>query len=730
MSQFKFVSNLWNDADAAKLSGADRLVYRSNRLGSDQRVTNTGGGNTSSKIVEKDPLTGHDTTILWVKGSGGDLRTAGREFFSSLYQERLIGLQQAYGNRADKGLKSQAEDDMVGMYSHTTFNLNPRASSIDTPLHSFIPGKFVDHMHPNAIIAIAASGRCVELTAEIFGKTMAYVPWMRPGFELGLAMQEICQKQPAAKAIMMGQHGFISWADDDKDCYLATLHFIEQAAAFIDQKYQAKGGDKTVFGGPKYQTLPTDRLEATLAAILPWLRGRVSQQRRFIGTVQSDEGILRFVNSHDAARLAELGTSCPDHFLRTKIKPLYIDWNPQTEDTAALKAKLAAGLEQYRKDYVAYYERCKRPNSPALRDPNPTVILIPGLGMIAWGKDKSESRVTAEFYNCAVEVMRGAEAIDRYTALPQQEAFDIEYWLLEEAKLKRMPPEKELARQVVVVIGAGSGIGRETALRLCREGAAIVCVDLNEASAQATADEIIAQLGQGIGVAGTGISGCGPAIGLAANITDRASIRQMLDKVALAYGGFDSICVTAGIFVASDTSGHIPDDRWSLTFGINVTGSYLVADEAAKTWAEQGLRGNLVLTTSANAVVPKKGSLAYDCSKAAANHLVRELAIELSPLVRVNGVAPATVVQGSAMFPRDRVIGSLAKYKISYTEDEATDSLVGKLAQFYADRTLTKSPITPADQAEAYFLLVSRRLSTTTGQVITVDGGLHEAFLR
>ena len=317
-----------------------------------------------------------------------------------------------------------------------------------------------------------------------------------------------------------------------------------------------------------------------------------------------------------------------------------MDWNPQTEDAAALKKKLAAGLEAYRKDYAAYYAKCKHANSPAMRDPNPTVVLIPGLGMIAWGKDKSESRVTAEFYNCAVEVMRGAEAIDEYIALPQQEAFDIEYWLLEEAKLKRMPAEKELARQVIVVIGAGSGIGKETAHRLVKEGAHIVCVDLNEDAAQATAKEITDKYGVGIGVAGTGISDCGPAIGLAANITDRASIRAMLDEVALAYGGFDSICVTAGIFVPSDTTGHIPDDKWALTFAINVTGSYLVGDEAVKTWKEQGLRGNLVLTTCANAVVAKKGCVAYDTSKAAANHLVRELAIELAPLVRVNGVAP------------------------------------------------------------------------------------------
>jgi rhamnulose-1-phosphate aldolase/alcohol dehydrogenase len=727
---YKFVNYLWDDAIASKLDPVGRLVYRSNLLGSDQRITNTGGGNTSAKIKEKDPLTGEETEVLWVKGSGGDLRTSKRENFSSLYQQKLLDLQKLYARRDDKGLKSQAEDDMVAMYFHATFNLNPRASSIDTPLHSFISAKHVDHMHPNAIISVAASRRCQELTKEIFGDEMAYVPWMRPGFELGLAMQEIVQKNPAVRAIMMGQHGFISWHDDDKVCYAETLRFIEKAAQYIEEKYQAKGGDAKAFGGAKYQSLGESERRATFARILPWLRGQVSQQKRFIGTIQDDEKILRFVNSNDAPRLSELGTSCPDHFLRTKIKPLYVDWHPQAEDVASLKQKLADGLVKYRQDYADYYKACKRENSPAMRDATPTVILIPGLGMIAWGKDKSESRVTAEFYTCAVEVMRGAEAIDEYIALPQQEAFDIEYWLLEEAKLQRMPAEKELARQVVVVVGAGSGIGKETAHRLVRDGAHIVSVDLNKEAAEATAKEIEGKYGAGIGVAGSGVSGCGPAIGLSANITDRKSIREMLDQVALAYGGFDSICVTAGIFVPSDTTGHIPDDKWAITFNINVTGSYLVGDEAAKTWKEQGLRGKLVLTSSANAVVAKKGSVAYDASKAAANHLVRELAIELAPLVRVNGVAPATVVKGSAMFPRDRVIGSLAKYEIPYTDDEETESLVNKLAQFYADRTLTRSPITPGDQAEAYFLLVSDRLSKTTGQVITVDGGLYEAFLR
>jgi len=737
---FKHVSDLWNDAEVAKLDPVERLVYRSNKLGSDQRITNTGGGNTSAKIGSTDPLSGEAADVLWVKGSGGDLRTSKRENFSSLYQSKLIALQAKYAAAPERGPKTPAEDEMVAMYNHCTFNLNPRASSIDTPLHSFIPARHVDHTHPNAAISIAASANSVALTKEIYGDEVIHTPWLRPGFELGLAMRDICQKHPKARGIMMGQHGLINWSDDDRECYYTSLELIDRAAQFIEAKYEAKGGHAAAFGGALHQTLPQEVRNKIFAKLLPWLRGQVSQQKRFIGTIQDDETILRFVNSKDAPRLAELGTSCPDHFLRTKIKPLYVALDPKAAPdgseagiaahVAELKSRLKAGLEQYRKDYAEYYKRCKRPNSPAIRDANPTVILIPGLGMVAWGKDKSESRVTAEFYNCAVEVMRGSEAVDKYISLPQQEAFDIEYWLLEEAKLQRMPAEKELARQVAVVIGAGSGIGREVAHRLAREGAHIVCVDLNPASAQATAKELTDKYGVGIGVAGTGLSNCGPAIGLGCDITSRASVRQMLDQVALAYGGFDHIVVTAGIFVPPDKTGHIPDERWALTFNINVTGSYIVADEAASTWKEQGLTGAMVLTTSANAVVAKKGSIAYDTSKAAANHLVRELAMELAPLVRVNGVAPATVVQGSAMFPRDRVIASLAKYSIPFSETEEDDSLRGKLAQFYADRTLTKSPITPADQAEAFFLLVSRRLSKTTGQVITVDGGLHEAFLR
>jgi rhamnulose-1-phosphate aldolase/alcohol dehydrogenase len=726
MSTYQYVKYLWDDKYSATLDPVARLIYRSNLLGSDQRITNTGGGNTSAKLMEKDPLTGKAVEVLWVKGSGGDLRTSKRENFASLYQERLIALQEAYAAEKVRGPKTPIEDAMVERYLHCTFNLNPRAPSIDTPLHSFVPYQHVDHTHPNAVIAIAASKNSAELTKKIYGDEVIWTPWQRPGFDLGLQLKEICRKHPKAKGVILGQHGLINWANDDHECYELSLALIEKAARYLAEHDK---GEKT-FGGAKYQSLDSAVRRKLFIELLPWLRGKVSQQKRFIATIQEDDATLEFVNSTDAPRLAELGTSCPDHFLRTKIKPFYVDWNPQTGDFAMLRKKIDEGLASYRSDYIAYYERCKHADSPKVRDASPTVILVPGLGLIAWGKDKSESRVTAEFYGCAIQVMRGAEAVDRYIALPQQEAFDIEYWLLEEAKLKRMPAEKELARQVIAVVGAGSGIGREVAQRLVKEGAHVVAVDVNNAAAEATAKEITDKHGLGIGVAGSGISGCGPAVAVVANITQRESIRAALADAVLAYGGIDSIAITAGIFVPPDTEGSIPDDKWALTYAINVTGLYLVADEARPLWKEQGLRGSLVLTTSANAVVAKKGSVAYDTSKAAANHLVRELAVELAPLVRVNGVAPATVIQGSAMFPRERVIASLAKYKIPYTEDESSDSLTTKLAQFYADRTLTKSPITPGDQAEAIFLLLSNRLGKTTGQVITVDGGLNEAFLR
>ena len=724
--RFGYVKYLWRDEVANKLTGVDRLVYRSNKLGEDLTLTNTGGGNTSSKLMETDPLTGELVEVLWLKGSGGDLRTAKRDGFASLYLDKVRKMQSLYLSSPERGPKTPIEEAMYPMYSHCVFNLNPRACSIDTPLHTLVPYKYVDHLHPNAVIAIAASVNQEKLCKEIYGDEVIYIPWQRPGFDIGLKIEELIKENPEARGILLGHHGMSSWNDDDKTCYETALEIIDRAARYIEAHDR---GEKT-FGGQKYEAvLETDR-QRLQAEIIPWLRGQISVYKRFVGTVQDDQKMLGFVNSIDGARLSGLGTSCPDHFLRTKIKPLFADWDPKSGDIEALKTSLADGLVRYRKDYESYYKKCKRPDSPPMRDPNPTVVLIPGLGMIAWGKNKSESRVTAEFYNCAIEVMRGAEAIDRYEAMDQQEAFDIEYWSLEEAKLRRQPPEKELDRQVVVVIGAGAGIGKATAHRLARDGAHIVCVDLDEGAVKQTAQEIIDKYGEGIGAAGTGISNCGPAIGLSCDITNRESVARMFSNVMLAYGGLDAVVITAGIFVPADKTGHIDDSLWALTFAINVTGAYIVADEANKLFQKQGLPGNIVVTTSANAVVAKKGSLAYDTSKAAANHLVRELAVEMAPLVRVNAVAPATVVKGSTMFPRDRVIASLTKYEIPFCEDESADELRDKLATFYARRSLTQMPIEPEDQAEAIFLLVSPRLTKTTGHIIPVDGGLQDGFLR
>ena len=719
-----YLRSRWDDG-AAPSDPVDRLVYRSNLLGEDARITNTGGGNTSSKIEMADPITGETTTVLWVKGSGGDLRTAERENFASLYQDALTRLQDVYAAKENRGVKTPAEDEMVATYPHTTFSLNPRAPSIDTPLHAYIPYKHVDHMHPVAVIAIATAADGPALTREVYGDDVVWTDWQRPGFELGLELQRICREHPDARGVVMGGHGLINWADDDRECYELTLDLVRRAQDFLD----ARQNGRPDFGGQRTAPLAEAERREVLAEILPWLRGKVSAEKRMIGTVQATDEVLEFVGSNDAPRLAELGTSCPDHFLRTKIKPLFVDWDPSS-GTDALKEKLSAGLDQYVEDYRQYYETHKHDDSPALRPSSPSVVLIPGVGMVAWGKSKSESRVTAEFYTAAIGVMRGAERVSSYTALPRQEAFDIEYWLLEEAKLQRMPKEKALARQVAVVVGAGSGIGREVVDQLIAQGAVVAAVDLDADAARRTADEVMGRIGMGIGVAGTGLSGSGDVVGMAADMTDRDAVRAMVAEVIETYGGIDHVVVTAGYYPTPDPDGTVADSQWATAFAVNVTGPFIAVDEARRVWEAQGLPGTAVITTSVNAVVPKAGSFAYDTSKAAANHLVRELAVALAPQVRVNGVAPATVVEGSSMFPRDRVRASLAKYGIDHDDDMSTEELRGRLARFYAARTLTDQPITPDDQARAILALVTDDLSKTTGQIISVDGGLRDAFLR
>lgn len=723
---FRQVENKWDEAEVKKKDALDRLVYRSNLLGSDSYINNTGGGNTSSKVLEIDPITGEQVSVLWVKGSGGDLRTANRSNFSSLYQEKLIQLQEVYEGLPNTGLKTSAEDSMTKMYPHCTYNLNPRAPSIDTPLHSFIPFNFVDHTHPVPVIAIATADNGPELMQEIYGDEVAWVDWMRPGFELGLKLQEVIQNNKGIRGIILGGHGLINWSDDEKACYETSIELINRAAKYLEDQDL---GDKS-FGGEKFISIEKEERREIFSKILPFIRGQVSQQKRFIGTLQDDETTLAFINSFDAPRLAELGTSCPDHFLRTKIKPLYVKWNPDSRNLEGLKKAIETGLIAYRSDYAAYYNACKDEASPAMRDPNPTVVLIPGLGMISWGKNKSESRVTAEFYNAAIGVMRGAESVSKYTALPKQEAFDIEYWALEEAKLQRMPPESEFSRQIIAVIGAGSGIGKALVPKLMKQGATVASLDLSQDSAQSTADENLKAIGMGIGVAGSDISGSGDIIGVECDITNRESVKKALNQIILAYGGLDHIAVTAGLYPTPDLNGNVRDHDWDKSFAVNVTGNYIVASEASSIWNEQELEGSMVITTSANAVVAKAGSMAYDTSKSAANHLIRELAIAHGPKIRVNGVAPATVVEGSSMFPRDRVIASLTKYGLPYHESDSTENLRNTLAKFYASRTLTEKSITLDQQCAAIYALLSSMMENTTGHIIPVDGGLTEAFLR
>lgn len=724
--ELRYVQNLWDEDVASSMSPVERLVYRSNLLGQDTRLVNTGGGNTSTKVTESDPVTGKPVEVLWVKGSGGDLRTAQRAHFASLYQERMLTLQEIYHKKPSRGPKTAAEDAMVQAYAHCVFNMNPRAPSIDTPLHSFVPYSHVDHTHPVACIALATAKDGPELTREIYGEDVIWVDWQRPGFELGLLMQRICEQHPGAQGVLLGGHGLINWASSDRACYELSLALIDRAEAYLDNK----GAAQYAFGGVRYKDLEETSRQSLLVEIIPWLRGRLSESNRVIATVESDSLVRRLANSQDAARLADLGTSCPDHFLRTKIKPLFVEWDPATRDVESLKEALNAGLTRYREEYAAYYQAHKRPDSPPIRTVSPTVILIPGLGMIAWGKSKSESRVTAEFYTAAAGVMQGAESVSSYTALERQEAFDIEYWQLEEAKLRRMPAEQPLARQITAVFGAGSGIGRHAANLLVEEGSVVAAIDLHQEAAEQTANDILSEIGQGIGVAGSGIAGCGNIIGLQCDVTDRNSVRETLNQIVLAYGGLDHVVITAGLYVSPDQEGFVPDGAWDAMFAVNVKGAYIIASEAARIWQSQNLRGSMVIASSVNAVVPKSGSLAYDVSKSAANHLVRELAVMLAPNIRVNGIAPATVIAGSSMFSRPRVEASLAKYGLPFGSHDSDDVLRDKLADYYASRTLTNQSVTVEDQAKAILMLTNDQLSKTTGQILTVDGGIKEAFLR
>jgi rhamnose utilization protein RhaD (predicted bifunctional aldolase and dehydrogenase)/NAD(P)-dependent dehydrogenase (short-subunit alcohol dehydrogenase family) len=726
----RFLEDRWDDAVAAKLDGPELLRYRSNLLGSDLRITNFGGGNTSSKLDQVDPLDGKAKQILWVKGSGGDLGSIKRSGFATLYLDKLLALESVYGG-------VEVEDDMVAMYPLCTFGNNPVAASIDTSLHGFLPFPHVDHLHPDWGIALAASAngkaKMDEFNKE-FGHHLAWLPWQRPGFELGMMLKKIVADTPGCDGVLLGGHGLFTWGNTQRESYLNTITIIDQIGQFIARH----SGTTKPFGGTK---VPVREDRSTAAKqIFPYLRGAVSRKQRWIGSFSDSEQVLQFVNSHSAKQLAHLGTSCPDHFIRTKIRPMFLEWNP-AGDPSELKELIEIALETYRAEYAEYYNRYALPDSPALRDASPTVVLVPGIGMFSFGKNKTEARITGEFYTNAIGVMQGAGALgsgtectdipqagpaasadqftvyENYVALPASEAFRIEYWKLEEAKIRRQPPEKELSRRVVLVVGGGSGIGREVALLAAELGAHLVIADRDVKGAESVAAEAAA------------IAGKEAVTWASIDIRDRRTIKAALEATIAAFGGIDILINTAALFPSSP-DGIISDAQWALTLEVNVTANYLLADEAAKVFTEQGIEASVVLTSSANAVVSKRGSEAYDVSKAALSHLVRELAVGLSPLVRVNGISPATVVRGSTMFPRDRVIASLKKYKLPFNETDTDDGLRNELAKFYATRTLTHQPIDPRDCAQAIMFLAGPLARCTTGHLIPVDGGLTDAFLR
>jgi rhamnose utilization protein RhaD (predicted bifunctional aldolase and dehydrogenase)/NAD(P)-dependent dehydrogenase (short-subunit alcohol dehydrogenase family) len=731
-TKLRFLEDKWDDAVASKLDPPELLRYRSNLLGSDLRITNFGGGNTSSKLDQVDPMDGQTKRVLWVKGSGGDLGSIKRSGFATLYLDKLLAFEKIYPG-------VQREDEMVAMYPLITYGNNPVAASIDTPLHGFLPFDHVDHLHPDWGIALAASANGKEKMEEFnkeFGHKLVWLPWQRPGFELAMMLKRAVEENPGCDGIILGGHGLFTWGNTQRESYLNTITIIDQIGQFIERHATKKGG--AAFGGLLHQSRE-DRADLALK-VFPHIRGAVSRKQRWIGSFSDAPNVMEFVNSKQAKKLAHLGTSCPDHFIRTKIRPMYIEWDPKS-DTNQLDQLIESSLETYRKEYAEYYSQHALPDSPKIRDASPTVVLVPGVGMFTFGKNKTESRLTGEFYTNAIHVMQGAGSLgddsictmvpqagpaagheeftvyENYVALPPSEAFRIEYWALEEAKIQRQPPEKELSRRIMLVVGGGSGIGREVALLAAQRGAHIAVADRDVAGAEKVSEECKA------------IAGKEAVVSTAIDITKRDTIKAALDATIKAFGGLDIVVNTAAIF-PSTPDGIINDALWATTLEINVTANYKVTDEASVIFNAQGIDGSVVLTSSANAVVAKKGSEAYDVSKAALSHLVRELAVTYSPRVRVNGISPATVVKGSTMFPRDRVKASLSKYNISFQESESDDELRNKLAGFYAKRTLTHVPIDPRDCAEAILFLAGPKTPCTTGHIIPVDGGLTEAFLR
>jgi rhamnulose-1-phosphate aldolase/alcohol dehydrogenase len=703
---FKHVSYLWDKTKAAALAGDEvaLFIYRSNLLGADLRLTNYGGGNTSVKIIDKDPLTGTESEVMWIKGSGGDIGTLTKSGCAALYLERLLNLENIY-----RGI--EFEDEMVELFNHCIFDLASKAPSIDTPLHGFLPFKHIDHLHPDAAIAIAAAKDGAKITEELFNGEIGWVGWQRPGFDLGLQMRA-CLEEAAArgkklKGVMLGSHGLFTWGDTSYESYINTLEVTEKCAEYLEGNY---GKKRPVFGGQKIESLPEEARKLKAAKVAPILRGFCSSERKMIGHYTDDARVMEFINSNDLDKLAPLGTSCPDHFLRTKISPLVLtlDSNEDLSDVEAIKAKLTPAFEAYRAMYADYYTTCKKSNSPAMRDPNPVVILYPGVGMFTFAKDKTMARLASEYYVNAVNVMKGAEAVSEYISLPRQEAFDIEYWLLEEAKLQRMPKPKALSGRIALITGSAGGIGKAIAKKFAEEGACVIINDINvERLEGATADF-------------TKMFGKDAVASTLLNVTNENSTELALNAACLAFGGVDIIVNNAGISISKSIAEHTLEE-WDRLYDILVKGQFIVSKEGVEVMRKQGFGGDIVNIVSKNAVVAGPNNPGYGSAKAAQAHLTRLMAAELgADKIRVNTVNPDAVISDSNIWSGGWAEGRAKAYGIT----------VAELPAYYAKRTLLNEIILPDDIANACFAFVGGLLSKSTGNALNVDGGVAMGFYR
>ena len=691
------LENKWDKSVAKNKSEPELLLYRSNLLGSDKRITNYGGGNTSAKVMEADPLGGKPVEVLWVKGSGGDVGTITMDGFSTLYMEKLSALKKVY-----RGV--EFEDEMVAYLPHCTFNLNPRAASIDTPLHAYVPYKHVDHMHPDAVIAIAAAENGEALTRDIYGGDIGWLPWKRPGYELGLWLEKFCMDNPEARGVVLGSHGLFTWADTAYDCYLLSLEVINKAIRWFDEKIDPHAA----FGGQKAAGLAAPERAKVATGLMMSIRSMVSEQQPMVGHFDDNPAVLEFVNSRQLHEMAALGTSCPDHFLRTKIRPLVVDFDSATLDIEATLASLNRCVAKYREDYHSYYHRNREPDSPPVRDPNAVVYLIPGVGMITFAKDKATARVSAEFYTNAINVMRGASSVSTYVGLSEKEAFNIEYWQLEEAKLQRLPKPKSLAGRVAFVTGGAGGIGCAAAEHFLREGACVVLADIDEQSLAGVAATLSERYSADV------------VHSVVMDVTDEDSVEQAFGSATLRYGGIDILVSNAGI-ASSAPIAETTLELWDTNMSILSTGYFLVSRAAFKIMVAQGTGGSIIFVASKNGLAASPGASAYCTAKAAEIHLARCLALEgAADGIRVNVVNPDAVLKGSKIWSGDWL----------QERADAYGKQVDELEAHYRERSLLKRSVYPQDVAAACYFFASDASAKSTGNIINVDAGNVQSFTR